>query len=351
MPRPRPPCLPLPRLPPAGALPAPRCRRPRPRRRTAPRRPPRRPGPHPPSTCTRLCGRASSRTTAPPPSWRRPRSARWSCGTRRRWVLAGRGRRGHTGAAQPARGGGGRGKAPPGKRCWRCCPRAHLRPPAPKQKLCAEELKKGIMGVDPALPSTITAFPPGYIDKDKEVGAGCWHVAACGCCRGGMWVLAHATCQPMPASRGCGGLMPATPLMPLISPPHHLPPTPHPHTHAPMLAGHRGPADRRAAEARDQAAGRRGRRQVGAGGCAGAGGGGRDFAGRRRAVPDSPGGGPVPSVPAVHATSPVPPHTLPTLLPRPASAAPQPTATSWTPRWSAPTRRSARRTTRVRQRG
>ncbi len=28
------------------------------------------------------------------------------------------------------------------------------------------------MGVDPALPSTITAFPPGYIDKDKEVGAG-----------------------------------------------------------------------------------------------------------------------------------------------------------------------------------
>ncbi|KAL4438168.1 hypothetical protein ABPG77_010529 [Micractinium sp. CCAP 211/92] len=40
------------------------------------------------------------------------------------------------------------------------------------QALCAEELKKGIMGVDPALPSTITAFPPGYIDKDKEVVVG-----------------------------------------------------------------------------------------------------------------------------------------------------------------------------------
>lgn len=25
------------------------------------------------------------------------------------------------------------------------------------------------MGVDPSLPSTITAFPPGYIDRDKEV--------------------------------------------------------------------------------------------------------------------------------------------------------------------------------------
>lgn len=39
------------------------------------------------------------------------------------------------------------------------------------QKMCAEELKKGIMGVDPTLPSTITAFPPGYIDREKEVGA------------------------------------------------------------------------------------------------------------------------------------------------------------------------------------
>jgi formate C-acetyltransferase len=40
------------------------------------------------------------------------------------------------------------------------------------QKLCAEEHKKGIMGVDPAVPSTITAFPPGYIDKEKEVIVG-----------------------------------------------------------------------------------------------------------------------------------------------------------------------------------
>lgn len=55
-----------------------------------------------------------------------------------------------------------------------------LRGPTPRtlqlwdqvQALCSEELKKGIMGVDPALPSTITAFPPGYIDKDKEVIVG-----------------------------------------------------------------------------------------------------------------------------------------------------------------------------------
>ncbi|KAL4448509.1 hypothetical protein ABPG75_005728 [Micractinium tetrahymenae] len=40
------------------------------------------------------------------------------------------------------------------------------------QALCAEELRKGIMGVDPALPSTITAFPPGYIDREKEVIVG-----------------------------------------------------------------------------------------------------------------------------------------------------------------------------------
>ena len=44
--------------------------------------------------------------------------------------------------------------------------------PAAAQAMCAEELKKGIMGVDPALPSTITAFPPGYIDKEKEVIVG-----------------------------------------------------------------------------------------------------------------------------------------------------------------------------------
>jgi formate C-acetyltransferase len=40
------------------------------------------------------------------------------------------------------------------------------------QELCQEELKRGIMGVDPSLPSTITAFPPGYIDRDKEVIVG-----------------------------------------------------------------------------------------------------------------------------------------------------------------------------------
>ena len=28
------------------------------------------------------------------------------------------------------------------------------------------------MGVDPAVPSTITAFPPGYIDREKEVIVG-----------------------------------------------------------------------------------------------------------------------------------------------------------------------------------
>lgn len=40
------------------------------------------------------------------------------------------------------------------------------------EKLCCEELDKGIMGVDPHVPSTITAFGPGYIDKDKEVVVG-----------------------------------------------------------------------------------------------------------------------------------------------------------------------------------
>ncbi|PSC70466.1 formate acetyltransferase [Micractinium conductrix] len=40
------------------------------------------------------------------------------------------------------------------------------------QAMCSEELRKGIMGVDPTLPSTITAFPPGYINKDKEVIVG-----------------------------------------------------------------------------------------------------------------------------------------------------------------------------------
>lgn len=40
------------------------------------------------------------------------------------------------------------------------------------EKLCCVELEKGIMGVDPHVPSTITAFPAGYIDKDKEVVVG-----------------------------------------------------------------------------------------------------------------------------------------------------------------------------------
>jgi len=40
------------------------------------------------------------------------------------------------------------------------------------EQLCCEELKKGIMGVDPHVASTITAFPAGYIDKEKEVVVG-----------------------------------------------------------------------------------------------------------------------------------------------------------------------------------
>lgn len=40
------------------------------------------------------------------------------------------------------------------------------------EKLCAEELQKGIMDVDPKVPSTITAFGPGYIDREKEVVVG-----------------------------------------------------------------------------------------------------------------------------------------------------------------------------------
>jgi formate C-acetyltransferase len=39
-------------------------------------------------------------------------------------------------------------------------------------RLCVEESKKGIMGVDPSVPSTINAFPPGYIDKPNEVVVG-----------------------------------------------------------------------------------------------------------------------------------------------------------------------------------
>ncbi|WIA11450.1 hypothetical protein OEZ85_011567 [Tetradesmus obliquus] len=40
------------------------------------------------------------------------------------------------------------------------------------EKMCCEELTKGISGVDPHLPSTITAFGPGYINKEKEVIVG-----------------------------------------------------------------------------------------------------------------------------------------------------------------------------------
>ncbi|KAF6266382.1 pyruvate-formate lyase [Scenedesmus sp. NREL 46B-D3] len=40
------------------------------------------------------------------------------------------------------------------------------------QDLCCEELKKGVLDVDPHKPSSITAFGPGYIDKEKEVIVG-----------------------------------------------------------------------------------------------------------------------------------------------------------------------------------
>lgn len=33
-------------------------------------------------------------------------------------------------------------------------------------------MQQGILGVDPSVPSTITAFPPGYLDKDLEVVVG-----------------------------------------------------------------------------------------------------------------------------------------------------------------------------------
>ena len=34
------------------------------------------------------------------------------------------------------------------------------------------ELKKGVLDVDPTVPSTITAFGPGYLDKNREVIVG-----------------------------------------------------------------------------------------------------------------------------------------------------------------------------------
>jgi len=40
------------------------------------------------------------------------------------------------------------------------------------QPLFREEIKKGVLDVDPSTPSTLTAFGPGYIDKDNEVIVG-----------------------------------------------------------------------------------------------------------------------------------------------------------------------------------
>lgn len=40
------------------------------------------------------------------------------------------------------------------------------------QELMKEEHKKGILDVDPSVPSTITAFAPGYIDKSQEIIVG-----------------------------------------------------------------------------------------------------------------------------------------------------------------------------------
>ena len=40
------------------------------------------------------------------------------------------------------------------------------------EELCALELKKGILDVDPHVPSTITSFGPGYINKEDEVVVG-----------------------------------------------------------------------------------------------------------------------------------------------------------------------------------
>eukprot|EP00198_Chlamydomonas_reinhardtii_P000384 XP_001689719.1 pyruvate-formate lyase [Chlamydomonas reinhardtii] len=40
------------------------------------------------------------------------------------------------------------------------------------EKMIATEIEKGVMDVDPSKPSTITAFPPGYIDKDLETVVG-----------------------------------------------------------------------------------------------------------------------------------------------------------------------------------
>ena len=40
------------------------------------------------------------------------------------------------------------------------------------QPLFREEIKKGVLDVDPSTPSSLTAFGPGYIDRDNEVIVG-----------------------------------------------------------------------------------------------------------------------------------------------------------------------------------
>ncbi|MCU0970561.1 MAG: formate acetyltransferase, partial [Gammaproteobacteria bacterium] len=40
------------------------------------------------------------------------------------------------------------------------------------QPLFREEIKKGVLDVDPATPASLTAFGPGYIDRDNEVIVG-----------------------------------------------------------------------------------------------------------------------------------------------------------------------------------
>lgn len=114
-------------------------------------------------------------------------------------------------------------------------PFASLHPASLPQKLCAEEHKKGIMGVDPALPSTITAFPPGYIDKDKEVGAMafvvCGCLAVCGCLvlgSWGLWVLAKKVACHSAAIVPCCSVPPAAGLTRLQFRPPRPPPRPCP---------------------------------------------------------------------------------------------------------------------------
>jgi hypothetical protein len=71
----------------------------------------------------------------------------------------------------------------------------HLCPWPGQQELTKKEregIDKGEMHVDPAVPSSITAFPPGYIDKASEVrsrdGDG-GHVCVGGRVGGGLGIL------------------------------------------------------------------------------------------------------------------------------------------------------------------